>query len=125
MHAARARIASFLASSLYPVDTSRPSSRTKWTRRVPHPVLIGHVSSLSQVATGERVFEDQNANSVAWNSVLEEQLCYSGKDQLSIKTGDFPIHRERMQGFVVGVRASKVFCLHYLAMDTLSPPLLY
>jgi len=77
------------------------------------------------VATGERVFEDQNANSVAWNSVLEEQLCYSGKDQLSIKTGDFPIHRERMQGFVVGVRASKVFCLHYLAMDTLSPPLLY
>ncbi|KAJ1472731.1 intraflagellar transport 122 [Baffinella frigidus] len=74
------------------------------------------------VMTGERVFEDQNANSVAWNSVLEEQLCYSGKDQLCIKTGDFPIHRERMQGFVVGVRASKVFCLHYLAMNTLYVP---
>ena len=24
-------------------------SRTKWTRRVPHPVLIGHTASLSQV----------------------------------------------------------------------------
>ena len=24
-----------------------PSPRTKWTRRVPHPVLIGHVSSLT------------------------------------------------------------------------------
>jgi hypothetical protein len=25
-----------------------PPSRTKWTRRVPHPVLIGHAASLSQ-----------------------------------------------------------------------------
>ena len=24
-----------------------PSSRTKWTRRVPHPVLIGHAASLT------------------------------------------------------------------------------
>ena len=29
-----------------------PPSRTKWTRRVPHPVLIGHAASLTQV--GER-----------------------------------------------------------------------
>ena len=26
-----------------------PAPRTKWTRRVPHPVLIGHAASLSQV----------------------------------------------------------------------------
>ena len=26
-----------------------PPSRTKWTRRVPHPVLIGHAASLTQV----------------------------------------------------------------------------
>jgi len=25
----------------------RPPSRTKWTRRVPHPVLIGHAASLT------------------------------------------------------------------------------
>ena len=24
-----------------------PPSRTKWTRRVPHPVLIGHAASLT------------------------------------------------------------------------------
>jgi len=29
---------------------SPPPPRTKWTRRVPHPVLIGHAASLSQVA---------------------------------------------------------------------------
>ena len=28
---------------------SRPPPRTKWTRRVPHPVLIGHAASLEQV----------------------------------------------------------------------------
>ena len=28
-----------------------PPSRTKWTRCVPHPVLIGHAASLSQVLT--------------------------------------------------------------------------
>jgi len=31
------------------VDTPRPSLRTNRTRRVPHPVLIGHAASLSQV----------------------------------------------------------------------------
>jgi hypothetical protein len=31
-------------------DTPPPSPRTKSTRRVPHPVLIGHAASLSQVA---------------------------------------------------------------------------
>jgi hypothetical protein len=30
-------------------DTPRPSPRTNRTRRVPHPVLIGHAASLSQV----------------------------------------------------------------------------
>jgi hypothetical protein len=28
-------------------DGSPPPSRTEWTRRVPHPVLIGHAASLT------------------------------------------------------------------------------
>ena len=28
-------------------DVTPPSPRTKWTRRVPHPVLIGHAASLT------------------------------------------------------------------------------
>jgi hypothetical protein len=35
-----------LGTELYPPP---PPPRTKWTRRVPHPVLIGHAASLSQV----------------------------------------------------------------------------
>ena len=54
--------------------------------------------------------------------MLEGQLCYSGKNQLCVKTGDFPVHRERLQGYVVGVRGSKIFCLHYLAMHTVNVP---
>ena len=30
-----------------------PPSRTKWTRRVPHPVLIGHAASLARCAATE------------------------------------------------------------------------
>ena len=42
-----------------------PPSRTKWTRRVPHPVLIGHAASLSQVAITmrERLVERERARS--------------------------------------------------------------
>jgi len=34
------------------VEESPPPPRTKWTRRVPHPVLIGHAASLSQESAG-------------------------------------------------------------------------
>jgi hypothetical protein len=30
------------------VDTPRPSPRTKWTRRVPHPVLSGHAAACAR-----------------------------------------------------------------------------
>lgn len=72
----------------------------------------------------EVIFEEaaNNANSVAWNTEFEDMFCYSGNGQLSIKTGDFPIHRQSLQGFVVGFRGSKIFCLHYLAMQTIDVP---
>ena len=49
-------------------------------------------------------------------------LCFSGNGQLSIKTGDFPIHKQTLQGFVVGFKGSKIFCLHYLSMQTIDVP---
>jgi hypothetical protein len=42
----------------YSVDTPRPSPRTNRTRRVPHPVLIGHAASL----TPEQVERDPECN---------------------------------------------------------------
>ena len=39
-----------------------PPPRTKWTRRVPHPVLIGHAASLSQVLQRDPVHFECLAN---------------------------------------------------------------
>jgi intraflagellar transport protein 122 len=49
-------------------------------------------------------FEAESANSVAWNADCDDMLCFSGGGALTIKTGDFPPHSQRMSGFVVGFR---------------------
>lgn len=72
--------------------------------------------------TKEVTFEAKNANSVAWNTDMEEMFCFSGNSQLCIKTGDFPIHKQALQGFVVGFKGSKIFCLYYLSMQTIDVP---
>ncbi len=40
-----------------------------------------------ELSTQEVVFEESNANSVAWNTEMEDMFCYSGNGQLCIKTG--------------------------------------
>lgn len=48
------------------------------------------------------LFTERGVNSVAFNSVCDDMVCYSGGGSLAIKTGDFPPHTQRMPGFVVG-----------------------
>jgi len=71
----------------------------------------------------EQLFTEQNANSIAWNTEYEDMLCFSGAGHvLNIKTGTFPCHQQRLQGFVVGFKGSKIFCLHHVAMQTIDVP---
>ncbi|KAJ1630940.1 hypothetical protein T492DRAFT_870790, partial [Pavlovales sp. CCMP2436] len=63
------------------------------------------------LATGAVELEETGGNSVAWNAQMEEMLCYSGNGVLSIKTANFPLHTQKLQGFVVGFSGSKIFCL--------------
>lgn len=49
------------------------------------------------VSTKAVTFQDKNANSVAWNTELEDMLCFSGGGKLSTKTADFPVHQQKMQ----------------------------
>ena len=73
--------------------------------------------------TKELLFKENNANSVAFNTEMEEMLCFSGPNNtLSIKTGTYPVHRQKMQGFVVGFAGSKIFCLNVVAMQTIDVP---
>lgn len=41
---------------------------------------------------------------------------------LCIRTGDFPPSEQKMQGFVVGFRGSKIFCLHFISMQSIDVP---
>ncbi|KDR19634.1 hypothetical protein L798_06155, partial [Zootermopsis nevadensis] len=71
----------------------------------------------------ELLFQEPNANSVAWNSNCEEMLCFSGNNILSIKASNFPVHQQKLMGFVVGLCGSKIFCLHVSTMSTIEVPL--
>ncbi|KAF8070897.1 5-methyltetrahydropteroyltriglutamate--homocysteine methyltransferase [Scenedesmus sp. PABB004] len=75
-------------------------------------------SAAARVSSQEVLFEEKGANSVAWNSHFEDMLCFSGNGQLVIKTGDFPLHAQKMQGFV----GCKVFCLQSVSVATIDVP---
>uniref|UniRef100_A0A8C7ZEQ6 Intraflagellar transport protein 122 homolog n=1 Tax=Oryzias sinensis TaxID=183150 RepID=A0A8C7ZEQ6_9TELE len=70
----------------------------------------------------ELLFQEPNANSVAWNTQCENMLCFSGNGYLNIKASNFPVHQQKMQGFVVGYNGSKIFCLHVYSMSAVEVP---
>lgn len=74
------------------------------------------------IASREVLMTEAGANSVAFNTELSDMVCWSGNGSLHIKAGSFPSHQQRMQGFVVGFKGAKVFCLHYLSMTTVDVP---
>ncbi|CAG9855625.1 unnamed protein product [Phyllotreta striolata] len=73
--------------------------------------------------TGELLFQEASANSIAFNNLYEDMLAFSGDNTLSIKVMDFPAHTQTMGGFVVGLAGSKVFCLNGFSMNTMELPL--
>ncbi|XP_021265145.1 intraflagellar transport protein 122 homolog isoform X1 [Numida meleagris] len=74
------------------------------------------------IHTKELLFQEPNANSVAWNTQCEDMLCFSGGGYLNIKAGNFPVHQQKLQGFVVGYNGSKIFCLHVFSMSAVEVP---
>ncbi|GFR60058.1 intraflagellar transport protein 122 [Elysia marginata] len=72
--------------------------------------------------TKDLLFQERNANSVSWNTQYEDMLCFSGNGMLNIKASNFPVHQQKMQGFVVGFSGSKIFCLHVYAMSSVDVP---
>ncbi|KAM8758929.1 intraflagellar transport protein 122 homolog isoform 3-T3 [Rhynchonycteris naso] len=74
------------------------------------------------IHTKELLFQEPNANSVAWNTQCEDMLCFSGGGYLNIKASTFPVHQQKLQGFVVGYNGSKIFCLHAFAMSAVEVP---
>merc|ERR1719399_1266802 len=75
-----------------------------------------------ELKTGACLFEESNAEAVAWNTEIPDMLCFSAHGALSIKTGTFPLHQQRMQGVVVGFKGSRIYALHYVAMNAIDVP---
>ncbi|XP_033270050.1 intraflagellar transport protein 122 homolog isoform X9 [Orcinus orca] len=74
------------------------------------------------IHTKELLFQEPNANSVAWNTQCEDMLCFSGGGYLNIKASTFPVHQQKLQGFVVGYNGSRIFCLHAFSMSAVEVP---
>eukprot|EP00158_Paraphelidium_tribonemae_P008633 Partr_v1_DN28634_c0_g2_i3_m49606 putative Intraflagellar transport 122 homolog (Chlamydomonas) len=68
------------------------------------------------------LFQEPGASSVAWNVEHKDMLCYSGNGFLNIKAGLLPAHQQRLSGFVVGFKGSKVFCLSSNVMFSVNVP---
>lgn len=60
---------------------------------------------------------------MAWNAQCDDMLAFSGNNSLAIKVLDFPAHKQKLTGFVVGLSGSKVFCLNGPVMSTFELPL--
>ncbi|PHJ18711.1 wd g-beta repeat-containing protein [Cystoisospora suis] len=73
--------------------------------------------------TNEVLYRESNVTSVAWNLALDDMLSYTGCNILSIRCGAFPPHTQRLQGFVVGFRGSKIYCLRAHSVQTYNVPL--
>ena len=80
------------------------------------------VCQVYDLKTRELLYSEPNANSVAWNSEFDDMLGFSGNGLLNIKVNNFPSYQQKLNGFVVGLKGSKLFCLNSHSMQTLDIP---
>ncbi|XP_054629542.1 intraflagellar transport protein 122 homolog isoform X3 [Dunckerocampus dactyliophorus] len=104
-----------LSTSVRCLDMS--ASRKKLAVVDEHNTLLVY-----DINSKELLFQEPNANSVAWNTQCEVMLCFSGNGYLNIKASNFPVHQQKMQGFMVGFNGSKIFCLHVYSMSAVEVP---
>lgn len=74
------------------------------------------------VKTQALLFKETGITSVAWNLEVADMFAYTGKDQLYIKCRDLPAQQQRLPGYVVGFKGSKIFCLSDNNMNTIDVP---
>ena len=67
-------------------------------------------------STKEIVLHERQVSGVAFNTEFEQMLCYSSHGMLSVRVADLPVFHQPAQGTVVGLKGSKVFCMHHRSM---------
>ncbi|GFU46426.1 intraflagellar transport protein 122 homolog [Trichonephila clavipes] len=81
------------------------------------------ICSVYDLSSNSLLYQEPNANSVAWNNHNEDMLCFTGAGLINIKVENFNIQQQKFQGFVIGFCGAKVFCLHYNSISTIDIPL--
>lgn len=80
------------------------------------------VLSVYDLSTKELLFQEMNVVSAAWNTDMDDLLAYCGGGLLSIRMGSLPPTTQRMNGFIVGFKGSKLFFLYNYNMVTMDVP---
>jgi len=80
------------------------------------------VLNVYDLATKELLYQEMNVVSAAWNTDMDDLLAYSGGGLLSIRMGNLPATTQRMNGFIVGFKGSKLFFLYNYNMVTMDIP---
>ncbi|XP_074101716.1 intraflagellar transport protein Oseg1 [Cotesia typhae] len=81
------------------------------------------VLSVFDLYTEHKIYESEDVTSVAFNRAFEDMMCFSGRDYLTIKVGDFPEYRQKLIGYVVGHNGSKLYCINGTNIVTVDIPL--
>lgn len=79
--------------------------------------------SVYNLSNNSLLYQEPNANSVAWNNYNEDMLCFTGAGLINVKVENFSVQQQKFQGFVIGFCGAKVFCLHFNAISTIDIPL--
>ncbi|CAM9369469.1 unnamed protein product [Ectocarpus fasciculatus] len=75
------------------------------------------------VMSKEVDFQETGASSVAFNTSLEEMLCYSGNGKLYVRNGTFPVQEQFIGGEVASYRGARVISLKGVVLSTVDVPL--
>jgi hypothetical protein len=95
-------------------ESPPPPPRTKWTRRVPHPVLIGHAASLSQVrerARHVRLFGAAQQAAAAGSAGVAGLQGWEGRGKGRGEAAPWQVE-PRQAALAAQVRRVKRICLH-------------
>ncbi|XP_066600383.1 intraflagellar transport protein 122 homolog isoform X2 [Prorops nasuta] len=81
------------------------------------------ILSVFDLYTDKKIQEFEEVTSVAFNSALEDIMCFTGVDYLAIKVANFVEYRQKFSGYVVGHNGSKLYCLNGSSIVSVDIPL--
>lgn len=81
------------------------------------------VLSVFDIYNNKKLQEFQDVVSVAFNSAFEDMMCFSGQNYLSIKVANFNEYKQKFSGVIVGLNASKMYCMYGLSIVAMELPL--